>query len=48
MRKREHPFNEEIDLDQLRCRDHVDLDRARLGIGTLGAATTPIEVSKDR
>ncbi|HOB35713.1 MAG TPA: RtcB family protein [Bacillota bacterium] len=47
VRKREHPFNEEIDLDQLRCRDHVDLDRARLSIGTLGGGNHFIEVNKD-
>ncbi|MGI6364764.1 MAG: RtcB family protein [Bacillota bacterium] len=47
IRDREHSFNAEIDLDQLRCRKHVNLQRARLSIGTLGGGNHFIEVNKD-
>lgn len=34
-------------LNNLRCKDHVDLNRARLSVGTLGGGNHFIEVDKD-
>lgn len=34
-------------LNDLRCKDHVDLNRARLSVGTLGGGNHFIEVDKD-
>ena len=42
-----HPLNEEIDLTGLRCTAHVNLERARRSIGTLGGGNHFIEVGRD-
>ncbi len=42
-----HYFSEEIDLTELRCARHVDLNRAVLSIGTLGGGNHFIELDKD-
>lgn len=34
-------------LNKLKCRDHVDIDRARLSLGTLGGGNHFIEVDRD-
>ncbi|MCL2409341.1 MAG: RtcB family protein [Oscillospiraceae bacterium] len=47
IRKEPHHFNEEIDLDSLRCAKHVNIERARLSIGTLGGGNHFIELGKD-
>jgi len=47
VRSKEHRFNDEIDLLDLKCRDAVDLKRARRSIGTLGGGNHFIEVNKD-
>lgn len=47
IRKKEHKFNDEIDLNQLKCRKDVNLKRARLSIGTLGGGNHFIEANKD-
>ena len=41
-----HELNDRIDLSQLRCSPYVDLDRARLSIGTLGGGNHFIEVDR--
>lgn len=46
VRDTEPPLNREIDLTELRCRDHVQLDRARRSIGTLGGGNHFIEVDR--
>ena len=46
IRKSEHPLNEEIDLDQLRCAPYVSIDRAKKSIGTLGGGNHFIEVDR--
>ncbi len=46
VRRRKHPFNEEIDLSRLRCSPYVNLERARLSIGTLGGGNHFIEVDR--
>ena len=40
-------MNSEIDLDELCCANHVNLNRARKSIGTLGGGNHFIEVNKD-
>lgn len=47
IRKTFHKYSDEIELDQLRCRDKVNLDRAAKSIGTLGGGNHFIEVDKD-
>ena len=46
IRKTHHPYNEQIDLEALRCVRDVDLARARRSIGTLGGGNHFIEVAK--
>ncbi len=45
--KRPHPYNDKIDLERLRAKKHLDLDRARLSIGTLGGGNHFIEMNID-
>jgi len=47
VRDQEHNYNNKIDLTQLRCKRAVNLDRARLSIGSLGGGNHFIEVNKD-
>lgn len=47
VRKKPHPYNEQIDLTQLRCLKSVQMDRAEKSIGTLGGGNHFIEVNKD-
>ena len=47
IRDKEHRFNSEIDLEKLRCKKHVNLDRAKKSIGTLGGGNHFIEANKD-
>ncbi len=47
IRKKEHKFNDDIDLEELKCIEHVHLDRARKSIGTLGGGNHFIEANKD-
>ena len=42
-----HKLSREIDLNQLRCKAYVDLDRAQKSIGTLGGGNHFIEVDRD-
>lgn len=47
IRSRRHELAKQIDLNKLRCRDGVDLDRGYLSIGTLGGGNHFIEVNQD-
>lgn len=47
VRETEHAYNRHIDLDWLCCRDIVDMERAKLSLGTLGGGNHFIEVDKD-
>lgn len=47
IRDKEHKYNEAIDLNELKCRDIVNLERARRSIGTLGGGNHFIEANKD-
>ncbi|NMC56198.1 MAG: RtcB family protein [Eubacteriaceae bacterium] len=46
IRKSYHPFNDFIDLSLLRCAKHVNLERAKKSIGTLGGGNHFIEADK--
>lgn len=48
IRKKQHKYAENIDFDRLACKNHVNLNRARLSIGTLGGGNHFIEVNKDK
>lgn len=48
IRKHQHSHAVHIDLDNLACRDHVDLKRAKLSLGTLGGGNHFIEVNVDK
>lgn len=41
-----HAFNSDIDLNALRCSPYVNLNRARLSIGTLGGGNHFIEIDR--
>ena len=47
VRQTPHHFNDKIDLHELRCARHVDLERAALSLGTLGGGNHFIEVGKE-
>ena len=47
IRSTEHELNSQIDLEQLCCKEHVNLTRACRSIGTLGGGNHFIEVDKD-
>lgn len=47
IRKTQHPLNDEIDLERLCCAEHVNLERARRSIGTLGSGNHFIEIDKN-
>lgn len=47
IRKKQHPYAERINLNKLFCKNHVDLDRARKSVGTLGGGNHFIEVNQD-
>lgn len=47
IRQTPHHFNDEINLTDLRCAKHVDLNRAALSVGTLGGGNHFIELGKD-
>lgn len=48
IRKKQHKYAEKIDLDSLACKNHVNLNRAKLSIGTLGGGNHFIEVNTDK
>lgn len=47
IREKEHKYNEDINLEELYCRDFVNIKRAKLSLGTLGGGNHFIEVNKD-
>lgn len=47
IRDKEHKYNDDIDLNELKCKGEVNLIRARKSIGTLGGGNHFIEVNKD-
>jgi RNA-splicing ligase RtcB len=46
-RKKQHPYAEKVDFNNLVCKKGVGIDRAKLSIGTLGGGNHFIEVNKD-
>lgn len=47
VRKFPHKLTGEIDLNELRCARNVNIDRAKLSVGTLGGGNHFIEIDKD-
>ncbi|HHV29989.1 RtcB family protein [Acetivibrio mesophilus] len=47
IRKKEHPYVTNIDFEGLACRKNVNINRAKLSVGTLGGGNHFIEVNKD-
>lgn len=47
IRNKAHHFNDKIDLNKLRSKDKLDLNRARRSIGTLGGGNHFIEANED-
>jgi len=47
IREKEHHYIEMVNLDELQCKNNINIDRARLSIGTLGGGNHFIEVDKD-
>ena len=47
IRKEAHHFADEINLEELRCAKHIDMNRAVLSIGTLGGGNHFIELGTD-
>lgn len=47
-RRKQHPYVEKVDFDALVCRKHVNLERAKLSVGTLGGGNHFIEVNRDK
>ncbi len=47
IRNKPHRYIEYIDFDNLACKKHIDLNRAKLSIGTLGGGNHFIEVKRD-
>lgn len=48
IRETKHKFIKYVNLDELKCKPFINLDRARLSLGTLGGGNHFIEVNKDR
>ncbi len=48
IRKKEHKYNDYIDYDDLVCKKKVNINRAKLSIGTLGGGNHFIEVNRDQ
>lgn len=47
VRNKPHQYAYEIPFDQLKCKEFVNIDRAKLSIGTLGGGNHFIEINKD-
>ena len=47
IRKEAHAFINDINIKELRCAKHVNLERARLSMGTLGGGNHFIELGRD-
>ncbi len=47
IRSKAHPYSQKIQLENLRCKKHMDLKRALLSVGTLGGGNHFIEAAKD-
>lgn len=47
IRETPHEYNRHIELEDLKCKEHVDIKRASLSIGTLGGGNHFIEMNED-
>lgn len=48
IRETQHRFTKYLSLDELKCKNFINLDRAYLSLGTLGGGNHFIEVNKDK
>ncbi|MDQ2086309.1 RtcB family protein [Herbivorax sp. ANBcel31] len=48
VRKKQHSYTNEIDFEKLICKKNVNINRAKLSIGTLGGGNHFIEVNRDK
>ncbi|KNY28809.1 RtcB family protein [Pseudobacteroides cellulosolvens] len=48
IRKKQHEYSDTLNFDKLVCKKGVDINRARLSIGTLGGGNHFIELNKDK
>ena len=47
VREKAHPFWDEVDVENLRCAKQVNLERAKMSLGTLGGGNHFIELDRD-
>ncbi|HOD40294.1 MAG TPA: RtcB family protein [Candidatus Wallbacteria bacterium] len=47
VRSKAHPYSQNVELENLRCKKHMDLRRAALSVGTLGGGNHFIEAARD-
>lgn len=47
IRKKAHDYLKYVAIEKLRCKEHVNLERAELSLGTLGGGNHFIEMNKD-
>lgn len=47
IRSKTHPYSENVRLEDLRCKKHMDIKRAMLSVGTLGGGNHFIEAARD-
>lgn len=47
VRSKAHPYSQSVELENLRCKKHMDLRRAALSVGTLGGGNHFIEAARD-
>lgn len=47
VRENPHEYNRHLELEDLKCKEHVDIKRASLSIGTLGGGNHFIEMNED-
>jgi RNA-splicing ligase RtcB len=47
VRETPHEYNRHLELEDLKCKEHVDIKRATLSIGTLGGGNHFIEMNED-
>ncbi len=48
IRKEQHEFTKYLQLDSLKCKQFINLDRAYLSLGTLGGGNHFIEINRDK
>lgn len=47
VREKPHDYNQFVNLEDLKCKEHLNVNRAQLSIGTLGGGNHFIEINED-